>query len=177
MKYSKIKPKLPILENYTILEQIFAARGLTPVECEKYLSGCTLNLDPLNLDNMRDGAQLLAQHLASNNKIFVIVDPDVDGFTSAAVLLNYLHYYFPFSVENNFEYGLHNGKEHGLNDFVNHILNSDYKLVILPDAGSNDYEAHRLLKEHAIDTLIIDHHESDKYSENAIIINNQLSKD
>ena len=52
----------------------------------------------------------------------------------------------------------------------------DVKLVIIPDAGSNDYEQHKALKEKGIDVLIIDHHEADKISEDACIINNQLSK-
>lgn len=39
---------------------------------------------------------------------------------------------------------------------------------------SNDYEVHQQLKSKGIDVLVIDHHEADKISENACIINNQL---
>lgn len=42
----------------------------------------------------------------------------------------------------------------------------------MPDAGSNDYEQHKELKEKGIDVLVIDHHEADKVSEDACIINN-----
>ena len=48
------------------------------------------------------------------------------------------------------------------------------KLVIAPDSSSNDYEVHQQLKEKGIDVLVIDHHEADKISENACVINNQL---
>jgi len=48
-------------------------------------------------------------------------------------------------------------------------------LVIVPDAGSNDYEQHQVLRERGVDVLVIDHHEADKVSEDACVINNQLS--
>ena len=41
--------------------------------------------------------------------------------------------------------------------------------------GSNDYEAHAVLKLKGIDTIILDHHLADKISDDAIVINNQLS--
>ena len=59
-------------------------------------------------------------------------------------------------------------------EMVQEIISAGYKLVICPDSSSNDYEQHRLLKEAGIDVLVIDHHEADKVSENAVVINNQL---
>lgn len=38
---------------------------------------------------------------------------------------------------------------------------------------SNDYEQHKALKDNGIDVLVIDHHEADKVSDDACIINNQ----
>lgn len=46
------------------------------------------------------------------------------------------------------------------------------KLVIAPDSSSNDYEAHQSLAEKGVDVLVIDHHEADKISEYACVINN-----
>lgn len=37
---------------------------------------------------------------------------------------------------------------------------------------SNDYEEHALLASKGIDVLVIDHHEADKVSEYACVINN-----
>lgn len=177
MRYVQINPKIPILDNFTTQEKIFAARGIAPQDVYHYLhTDETDNLSPTGLDNLREGAELLAKHIRDNNKIYVVVDSDVDGFTSAAVLLNYLHYEFPYFVESNIEYGVHSGKQHGLADFMDRILNSNCKLVIVPDAGSNDYEEHHQLKENGIDVLVIDHHEVPEYSEDAIVINNQISK-
>ena len=47
-------------------------------------------------------------------------------------------------------------------------------MVIAPDSSSNSYEEHKELKNKGIDVLVIDHHEAEKISENACIINNQL---
>lgn len=51
----------------------------------------------------------------------------------------------------------------------------DIDLVIVPDAGSSDYEYHRTLKDIGIPVLVLDHHEAISVSENAVVVNNQLS--
>ena len=71
---------------------------------------------------------------------------------------------------------MHIGKQHGLSDFdFNNIENLNLGLVICPDSASNDYEYHKKLKDFGINILVLDHHEAEKISEDAIIINNQLS--
>jgi len=57
-------------------------------------------------------------------------------------------------------------------DYINY---RDFELIIVPDAGSNDYDAHLALKGQGKDIIILDHHLADKVSEYAIVINNQLS--
>ena len=69
---------------------------------------------------------------------------------------------------------MHEGKTHGLADVMEYI-DEDTKLVILPDSSSNDYEYHKKLKDRGINIIVLDHHEADHISEDAIIINNQLS--
>lgn len=66
---------------------------------------------------------------------------------------------------------MHNGKEHGI---IPDTIPADVKLVIAPDSSSNDYEEHKILYDKGIDVLVIDHHEAEKISEYACIINNQL---
>lgn len=66
---------------------------------------------------------------------------------------------------------MHEGKQHGLSDCWQEAMN--YDLVIIPDAGSNDYQYHKALSETGCDIIILDHHLVDKISEYAIIINNQ----
>ena len=114
---------------------------------------------------------MLVQHIYNNDVILIWVDSDCDGYTSAAELTNYLHYFCPNFVENNILFMFHPGKEHGI---VADKIPPEVKLVIAPDSSSNDYEEHKKLAERGIDVLVIDHHEAEKISEYACVINNQL---
>lgn len=77
---------------------------------------------------------MLLRHILAQDKIFLQVDADCDGYTSAAILLNYLHELFPTYVENNITYRMHEEKFHGI---LLDTIPKDVKLVIIPDAGSN----------------------------------------
>lgn len=134
--------------------------------------------DPLMLDHMEEGYQLFKKHLENGSKIRVYVDCDVDGFTSAAVLMNYFNDHLREKYPNvKFTYHVPEGKEHGLRSVMDDFNNTKIcDLIILPDSSSNDYEEHTFLKNLGYDILVLDHHDADKYSENAVVINNQLSQ-
>lgn len=135
-------------------------------------------LDSLNLDNMDIGFELFKKHLNKGNKFYIVVDSDADGMTSSAILINYMEKYlrklFPdFSIE----YHIPDGKEHGLDTIMDILTQKKiYDIIILPDSSSNDYECHKILNNMGYDILVLDHHEAEKYSEDAIVINNQLSQ-
>lgn len=120
---------------------------------------------------MMDGVKMLARHIANNDLIMFQVDSDCDGDTSSAALLNYLYCLFPAYVQSKIIYRFHEGKEHGI---IEDTVPEGVKLVVAPDSSSNDYEVHKKLKERGIDVLVIDHHEAEKVSEDAVVINNQL---
>ena len=168
----KYRCDLPINENY--LNTILKSRGITDIE--EFLHPTKDNLlSPYDLDNIVDGAKLLIRHIDQGSNILLIVDSDQDGFTSAAMLYNYINHIT--IQEKPITFWLHNGKQHGLEDMIDKIEeNPIFNLVILPDSSSNDYEYHKRLAELSIDCLVIDHHEAEKYSEYACVINNQLSK-
>ena len=163
-------------ENYSPMEQILVNRGISPKDMEHYLK--TTDADILSsdlLDNMTDGVRRLVQAINGQEKILLIVDCDADGFTASATLLNYLYKVFPSSLSH-LSIRLHEGKEHGIEQrWLENIVQEEFKLVICPDASSNDYDQHKLLKENGVDVLVLDHHEAEKVSEDAIVINNQLS--
>lgn len=105
------------------------------------------------------------------NKIYIQADSDTDGYTSAALLINYLYRIFPTIVTNNISYGVHDSKHHGINLGS---IPSNVKLVIAPDSSSNELEIHQQLAERGIHTIVLDHHEAEiEESEPAIIVNNQ----
>lgn len=177
MEYVLREALLPISPHYSVTEKVFASRGLAPNKILQYLNPAKENLlDPLLLDNMEEGAELLLKHYRNKDDIFVLVDCDADGYTSAAALINYLNHLDSEYAQNHIKYQIHKGKQHGLSDQVEHLLQEKYKLVICPDSSSNDYEVHKTLKDNGTDILVLDHHEAQKYSEDACVINNQLSK-
>ena len=172
MRYQLIKPILPLLDSYTDIEKIFAARGIEPQNINHYLNTTYADiLDPQLIQNIDDGVRMLISHIKANDKIFIQVDADCDGFTSAAFLINYLFALFPTYTLSNVQYRVHDAKQHGI---IYETVPDDIKLVIAPDASSNDYEVHEKLSKRGCDVLVIDHHEADKISEYACIINNQL---
>lgn len=161
-----------ITDNYT--ERLLAARGVESVT--DYLNPSDeFLIDPRLLNNIEKGAELYNKVVEANGKILLIVDSDVDGFTSAAIIYQYTKRLNP---EIEIDYWLHSGKQHGLQDHIKKLLEEghEYDLIILPDSSSNDYDYHEGLKEVHTPCLVIDHHLSDiELSDNAIVINNQLS--
>lgn len=170
MKYKLINE---INDNFSPTQQILTNRGIDSKDIENYLKTKDSDiLSSLLLDNIKEGAVMLISHIKNKSKILIQIDSDCDGYTSSAELLNYLFEVFPSSI-NRIDYRIHDGKEHGVD--VNSVIEGKYDLVIIPDAGSNQFEEHKILKENGIDVLVIDHHETEKYSSDAIVINNQLS--
>lgn len=169
-----------IKSDYTL--NLLKDRGVLPMQGETdwYFNPTVDNfLDPLSLDHMEEGYQLYKKHLENGSRIRLYVDCDVDGFTSAAVFLNYfndnLREKYP-DVE--FTYHIPEGKEHGLRSVMNELAGDRIcDLIVLPDSSSNDYPEHEYLKSMGYDILVLDHHDADMYSPWATVINNQLSED
>ena len=176
MKYELINPINP---NYSTIEQILTNRGIDLNIIPNYIKSTDEDINPPELfgeELLKRAAALVIQTVQSNKQTVVIVDCDCDGYTSAAILINYLYDLFPAYVENNLIYFVHDSKQHGLSDCINWVIETDnLGLVICPDSSSNDYDEHKRLKDLDINTIVLDHHDADKISENAVIINNQLS--
>lgn len=169
MEYRLRAPEFPI---YTPVEQVLINRGIPYDQINHYLNTTDNDiLDPRLIPHLDEGAKMLIKHISQNDKVLIQVDSDCDGYTSAALLMNYLYCLFPSFVNNNISYRVHMGKQHGI---IPDTIPEDVKLVIAPDSSSNDYEAHEYLNLSGVDVLVIDHHEADHISEYACIINNQL---
>lgn len=169
MEYRLRAPEFPI---YTPVEQVLVNRGIPYDQINHYLNTTDNDiLDPWLIPHLDEGAKMLIKHISQNDKVLIQVDSDCDGYTSAALLMNYLYCLFPSFVNNNISYRVHMGKQHGI---IPDTIPEDVKLVIAPDSSSNDYEAHEYLNLSGVDVLVIDHHEADHISKYACIINNQL---
>lgn len=151
-------------------KNLLRARGIEDVD--KFLNPDESCLqDWRDLDNIEKGVELI-DSLPDNSSMAIIVDCDTDGFTSAAILIQYLvksHTKFT-----GFDFYIHEGKAHGLEEHWEEISNLNYDLVIVPDAGSNDS---KYAKELNCPVLILDHHlvEDTNFAPNMCVINNQLS--
>lgn len=171
-----------IKENYII--ELLQERGLNEEDIQYFLTlpNASHLQTPNDFTNIVE-AKVAFDHmikLGNEDRIIVVVDSDVDGFTSAAIFIQYLR---KFNKEVQIEYVLHTGKGHGLGDTYKEILekqndNPNIAFVVLPDSSSNDYEYHEILGKEKIECLILDHHivEPDtQFSSYATIVNNQLS--
>lgn len=166
MKYELI-PKANLSTHH--LENLLLNRGIMDVENFLFPNESAL-LPETELDNMEEAYRTLSIYW--NAGILILVDCDADGYTSAAVMWQYLKDKYP---EAKMEYILHEGKQHGLEDTYEQVLKSDCGLIIIPDASSNDEEYHKLLVEEGKTILVLDHHEAERYSNWATVVNNQLS--
>lgn len=152
-------------------------RGIDAKDVISYLADEESHINPpeaFGEERMKKGAKLLVETIAYGEDAFIIVDSDCDGFTSAAILINYLYESFPTWTKNHLSWGLHEGKQHGLNDYIDRLENSCYSLVICPDSATNDIEAIKKLHNNDCEVLILDHHLSDvPMSDFAVTINSQ----
>ena len=154
------------------IPELLKERGINDVEL--FLNPTYKNLQSWeDLDNITEGVMLIRQLLprASDVKIGLLVDSDVDGFTSAAIIYQYLTR-IGFS---HIDFFLHEGKQHGLEDTWELFSEGNYELIICPDASSNDDVYAQNLY---CPILVLDHHiiePKETIAPNLIIINNQAS--
>ena len=88
---------------------IFTNRGITNVSEYTHLTDNVL-ISYDKLDNINEAVQMLDKHIKSNSKMAIIVDCDVDGQCSAAMMYSYLK---RLNKEINITYLIHSGKQHG----------------------------------------------------------------
>lgn len=123
-------------------------------------------------DNIKKARDVYVQHVSHNHTIDLLVDCDVDGYTSGANIYQYTKRINP-SIE--IRCFIHNRKVHGLSDFIDSMCEDNSKLVIIPDAGTGDWNECQRLIDSGKDVIILDHHKIDASGNPAIVVNNQLS--
>ena len=113
----KVKLKYPdIRENYA--KKLLNYKGIEDIN--RYLNPDIMCLNsPTNFENIEAGAELLKMAIGTNWNILLVVDSDNDGFTSSAIMYQYIKKIAP---NINIQYRLHEGKQHGLEDHIDWIL-------------------------------------------------------
>lgn len=192
MKY-KIRNERDL--NLPLMELIFKNRKVDYSSREEFFNpSVNVIQNPFVYDRMMDGINSFVDALRNKERFGVLVDCDCDGYCSAAIMINYMKDNFGYYIvhddsikkdesinefidlDDEITIFMHHDKSHGLTlDIMEKVLDSNITYLIIPDAGSNDYEQHKILKQHGIEVLVLDHHEAEKVSDDAIVINNHMS--
>lgn len=166
MNYKLIKNSLNDIDNPK--QTILLNRGI-----ENWKQYLNLNEDCIHdfnlLKNIDKAVSCFIKHIENKSRIHIIVDSDVDGYTSASMVYRYIK---QLGEDINVTYSLHTKKQHGISEDIE--IPKDCELLIIPDAGSNDIEQCKELTEKGIDVIILDHHICDKQNDFAIVVNNQM---
>ena len=153
------------------LEDILKLKGIEDIN--SFLNPTVKNTESeLLFDNIEKARDVFVKHIENKSVIDLLVDCDVDGFTSASNIYRYIK-----RINSNIEIRcfIHKGKIHGLSEFVDSMCEDDSKLIIVPDAGSGDSKECEKLIKNGKDVIILDHHSIDASDNPAIVVNNQLS--
>lgn len=153
--------------------ELIKARGVKEEELFDFIRPTSRLLqDPFDLENIKEGIALIKEKVGS--RTLLLVDSDADGYCSSAILYQYLKKLYP---EWKLEVAHHERKQHGLEGLENRYEMTDYDLILLPDAGTNDDEY--IKKAPSTQFLVLDHHlreqEVEDFPNNLTIINNQIS--
>ena len=171
----KVNPLLESIDASNFLKQYLQALGIEDVD--KYLNaGLEVMDNPWLYPNMKEGVDRLKEAIDGGEKIGILIDTDVDGYMSAALIAKFL-----LRFTNNLTYFFHVAKGHGLvqnneEDIPQQVLDSGASLLIAPDSSTNDKAQCQWLKSNGIDCLVLDHHEVTTPNPYAIIINHHLGE-
>jgi len=174
----QIKLKQHYLENGINMRNYLQLCGIKKDDCDSFIIAPKPSdeLNPILLKNMHIAAKTAYEKLSDDNTVvFVQVDSDMDGWTSACEFIQYVHIRFP---KIKLTWRLHTGKQHGV---ILDTVPSEANLVIIPDAGSNQVDELTKLVNMGKTVIVLDHHqvedEEKSLASGAIIVNNQISPD
>ena len=178
----EIKELIPNLNPGNWIEQYLNTYGIK--DTQEYLYPTFKYVEsPKVYDNMQEAYELLMESIKNHKNIGIVQDCDVDGILSAYLMYKTIHELtLPFSnsLFKDLQVYFHSDKKHGITEnVIKWVLENDINLLIVPDAGSNDYIQQKDLNFLNVDIIILDHHKIEKnksdYKSNykTIVISNQ----
>ena len=135
--------------------QILAKRDVSAAEVDGYLSPTLKGLlpDPRSIKDMKKTASCILQAVHDRKKIAIFADYDVDGGSSAALLIDWLRQlghsatlYVPDRI----------AEGYGPNEPAMRNLAASHDLIICVDCGTLSHEA--IAAASSADVLVLDHH-------------------
>lgn len=137
------------------LAQVLARRGVSPEDAESFLTPQLRDLmpDPRSLKDLAKASARLVAALDARERVAIFADYDVDGGTSAALLLDWFRamghdatLYIPDRIDEGY----------GPNVPAMQMLAADHALIICVDCGTLSHEA--LEAAAGCDIIVLDHH-------------------
>jgi len=174
-KYSTDSSVVKEIAQITNLSEVTVAvalnRGITTANAlTSFISKSTKDLhSPFLMRNMDIAVESIRKAVDLNKKITVYGDYDVDGITSAAILVKYLRllgteadYYIPDRMDEGY----------GLNSHALEIIKANGSdMVITVDTGITAYDEVAFAKEIGLDIIVTDHHQCKDNIPDCIVIN------
>lgn len=154
--------------------QVLARRGVDPAEAQSFLAPSLRDLlpDPRSLKDMEPAAQRFLAALDGRQRIAVFADYDVDGGTSAALLLVWLRdmghratLYVPDRIDEGY----------GPNDEAMAALAKDHDLIVCVDCGTLSHGPIAAAK--GADVIVLDHHLGGEILPDALAVVNPNRQD
>jgi single-stranded-DNA-specific exonuclease len=145
-------------ETDDLVTQLLLARGCPPEELEAHRSPTIRSFmpDPSIFQDMDKAAERLADAVIAGEQVTIFGDYDVDGATSAALLIRLLGalgleagYYIPDRLLEG--YG-------PSGDALVSLRDSGASLVVTVDCGAQAFEALSMAHEAGLDVIVVDHH-------------------
>lgn len=142
---------------------------------------------PFKIKNIDKGIELFIKELDNKSNIGLLIDTDVDGYTSSALMYLFLINECQVPKEK-ITLFFHQGKLHGLDPKVlKEIKKSNVEFLIIPDASTNDFKEIKELLSIGKRILVLDHHQSNDEEPKTVfkdtngklvgvIVNNQLDE-
>ena len=153
-----------------ILAKLIVSRNFNETEIFNIKNNLEINNKFVNNKDYILASDILTNSIKNKEKICILGDYDVDGFSSTSLLVRF----FKFIKQPYFYYIPDREKDgYGASKKIfKRLILKQPQLIIMVDCGSTSNEAVSFLNENKIKSIIIDHHEINKpYPKSSVIIN------
>ena len=176
MKYQSVSGKEWILSNYNenlaleisqklgidnFLSKLLSIRKITPENCQSYLNPKIKEFmpDPSILKDMDLAVETFIKAIKENKRICILGDYDVDGASSAAIIVNFLR-----NIYSNFFIYIPDRQIDGYGPSISSlksIIEKKGEFLVTVDCGTTSFEALEYASQNNIETIVIDHHQAE----------------
>jgi len=175
---TKIQELAKKLNCHPVIANLLLQRGISNIEEAHAFFNPSLKMlhDPFKMKDMGKAVERLDRAIASDEKILIYGDYDVDGTTAVALLYKYLKNY---CNSENLEYYIPNRYTEGSGvsaQGIDYAAQHGFSLMLITDCGIKAVEKVKYANSQKIDTIICDHHTpGDKLPEAVAVLDPQRS--